>query len=157
MNIFLFFGMGKRGSHPIVPMTVPELLQMTGEANTECGTVDTVKKIRFDVIATSPLTRANQTAEIVARTLGEKNRLEVWDDLAPAAIRIRFAITLHSMAGMLQPLSSGTNSIIHANRPDHKRWKFSISCPCQKRSCKNMNYSFNERPAISSGCSRHGR
>jgi phosphohistidine phosphatase len=40
-------------------------------------------KIRFDVIATSPLTRAHQTAEIVAWALGKKNRLEVWDELAP--------------------------------------------------------------------------
>jgi phosphohistidine phosphatase len=41
------------------------------------------KKIRFDVIATSPLTRAHETAEIVARSLGQKDRFEVWDDLAP--------------------------------------------------------------------------
>ena len=41
------------------------------------------KKIRFDVIATSPLTRARQTAEIVARSLGEKDRLEIWEELSP--------------------------------------------------------------------------
>jgi len=41
------------------------------------------KKIRFEVIATSPLTRAYETAEIVARTLKEKGRLEVWDELSP--------------------------------------------------------------------------
>jgi phosphohistidine phosphatase len=42
------------------------------------------KKLRFDVIATSPLTRANETAEIVARSLGQKDQLEVWDELAPS-------------------------------------------------------------------------
>jgi len=41
------------------------------------------RKIRFDIIATSPLTRAHQTAEIVARSLDQKDRLEIWDDLAP--------------------------------------------------------------------------
>jgi len=42
------------------------------------------KKIRFDVIATSPLARAKETAEIVARVLKEKEKLEIWDDLSPA-------------------------------------------------------------------------
>jgi phosphohistidine phosphatase len=42
------------------------------------------KKIRFDVIATSPLIRAQKTAEIVARSLGQKDRLEVWEELAPS-------------------------------------------------------------------------
>jgi phosphohistidine phosphatase len=41
------------------------------------------KKIRFEVIATSPLARARQTADIVAGSLGQKDRLEVWEDLAP--------------------------------------------------------------------------
>ena len=46
--------------------------------DTKSGTVDAVEKNPFDVIATSPLTRACQTAEIVARSLGEKDRLEIW-------------------------------------------------------------------------------
>ena len=41
------------------------------------------KKIRFDVIATSPLVRARQTAEIIVRSPGEKGRLEVWEELSP--------------------------------------------------------------------------
>ena len=41
------------------------------------------KKFGFDVIATSPLTRAHETAEIVARSLGQKDRLEIWEELAP--------------------------------------------------------------------------
>jgi phosphohistidine phosphatase len=41
------------------------------------------KKFRFEVIATSPLTRAYETAEIVARSLGQKKRLAVWEELAP--------------------------------------------------------------------------
>ncbi len=41
------------------------------------------KKIRFDIIATSPLARACETAEIIAKTLTQKDRLEVWDELQP--------------------------------------------------------------------------
>jgi phosphohistidine phosphatase len=41
------------------------------------------KKFRFKVIATSPLTRAYETAEIVARSLARKDRLAVWEELAP--------------------------------------------------------------------------
>jgi phosphohistidine phosphatase len=41
------------------------------------------KKIRFDYLATSPLTRAHQTAEIVAKSLDLKDLVEVWDELAP--------------------------------------------------------------------------
>lgn len=41
------------------------------------------KKLRFDVIATSPLPRASQTAEIVARRLHRESRVVVWDELSP--------------------------------------------------------------------------
>jgi len=37
----------------------------------------------FETIATSPLKRARQTAEIVASVLGQDDRLAVWDELAP--------------------------------------------------------------------------
>jgi len=40
-------------------------------------------KIRFDAIATSPLKRARGTAKIVAAVLDQKDRLSVWDELAP--------------------------------------------------------------------------
>jgi phosphohistidine phosphatase len=41
------------------------------------------KKFGFDVIASSPLTRAYETAEIVAQSLGQKDRLAVWEELSP--------------------------------------------------------------------------
>jgi phosphohistidine phosphatase len=40
-------------------------------------------KFRFDTIATSPLKRARGTAKIVAAVLDQKDRLVVWDELAP--------------------------------------------------------------------------
>jgi phosphohistidine phosphatase len=41
------------------------------------------EKIEFDVIASSPLVRASETAKIIARTLECKNRVVIWDELAP--------------------------------------------------------------------------
>jgi phosphohistidine phosphatase len=41
------------------------------------------KNLRFNCIATSPLARAYQTAEIMAKLLDLKERPEVWDELAP--------------------------------------------------------------------------
>ena len=41
------------------------------------------KKFDFEVIATSPLARAYESADIVARSLAKKDRLAVWEELAP--------------------------------------------------------------------------
>lgn len=39
--------------------------------------------VKFDVLATSPLKRSIETAEIVARKLRSLNKLEEWDELRP--------------------------------------------------------------------------
>ena len=39
--------------------------------------------VRFNAIASSPLIRASETAGIVARILDAKDKLVIWDDLAP--------------------------------------------------------------------------
>jgi phosphohistidine phosphatase len=41
------------------------------------------ERFRFGVIASSPLIRASETAGIVARILDRKDRLVIWDELAP--------------------------------------------------------------------------
>ena len=41
--------------------------------------------LRFDLIAASPLVRAQETAAIIAESLGEKERLVTWKVLAPGA------------------------------------------------------------------------
>ena len=45
------------------------------------------KKYEFSVIATSPLARAYETAEIIARSLDQQDRLTIWDELAPGGDR----------------------------------------------------------------------
>ena len=49
----------------------------------------TMKEIglKFDVIGTSPLKRARQTAEIAAKVLDMKKSLEVWEELKPEGDR----------------------------------------------------------------------
>jgi phosphohistidine phosphatase len=42
-----------------------------------------LQNLRFDLIAASPLIRAQETAAIIAESLGEKNRLVTWKVLAP--------------------------------------------------------------------------
>jgi phosphohistidine phosphatase len=41
------------------------------------------KKFRFGVIATSPLVRAYETADSIARSLGQKEQVTVWEELGP--------------------------------------------------------------------------
>jgi phosphohistidine phosphatase len=41
------------------------------------------EKIPFDLIASSPLVRARETAGILARTLGLKEQAVIWEDLSP--------------------------------------------------------------------------
>ena len=41
------------------------------------------RETNLDVIATSPLVRAHETAEIIARLLRRQECLEIWDELAP--------------------------------------------------------------------------
>ena len=43
--------------------------------------------LEFDVIGSSPLRRAKQTAEIAAKELGSKKELEFWDELKPEGNR----------------------------------------------------------------------
>jgi len=41
------------------------------------------QEIRFDLIAASPLARAQETAAIIAESLGVKNRIVTWNILGP--------------------------------------------------------------------------
>ena len=43
--------------------------------------------LKFDKIATSPLTRALQTAEVVDRAYARSSRLEKWEELSPEGSR----------------------------------------------------------------------
>lgn len=41
------------------------------------------QELRFDLIASSPLARAQETASVIAGCLGQPDRLETWEILAP--------------------------------------------------------------------------
>ncbi|MGB9176890.1 MAG: phosphohistidine phosphatase SixA [Methanoregula sp.] len=44
------------------------------------------QELRFDLIAASPLIRAQETATIIAESLGEKDQLATWKVLAPGGL-----------------------------------------------------------------------
>jgi phosphohistidine phosphatase len=75
--------------------------------------------IEPDWIATSPLNRARETAEIVARALGVMGRLEEWEELAfgqgPEAILGKLSVKEPDTRGMVvghEPLLSQTLAML---------------------------------------------
>lgn len=71
-----------RASDRIRPLT------STGKAELlEIASALKVIGLKFDLIATSPLKRAYDTAMIVSDVFNIGNRVEVWDDLAPEGER----------------------------------------------------------------------
>jgi len=55
-------------------------VEEVGEAMAKLG-------YKFDVVATSPLKRAKETASIVSEALNRKNRVEEWSELSPVGSR----------------------------------------------------------------------
>ena len=85
MNIFVLRH-GEAGSHATMPSKDLERpLTESGRDDIEQVAVSLRKlRVGFDRIAASPLKRAKETAEIVARIYEETSpKLEIWDDLRP--------------------------------------------------------------------------
>jgi phosphohistidine phosphatase len=60
--------------------------RLTGKGREEiisAGRWIALQGIRFDVLASSPLARAQETAAIIADALGQKDRLVSWNELSP--------------------------------------------------------------------------
>ncbi|HXW37303.1 MAG TPA: phosphohistidine phosphatase SixA, partial [Nitrososphaerales archaeon] len=60
--------------------------RLTSQGRVEVATVGDALEaldLDFDVIASSPLSRAKETAEIVAKALKPKRSIELWDELKP--------------------------------------------------------------------------
>lgn len=80
---------GQAGSHiPLPEKDYERALTVAGRAELE-GTAKALKglKLNIDHICTSPLTRAKETAEIVAARLKKSGPLEEWDELKPEGSR----------------------------------------------------------------------
>jgi phosphohistidine phosphatase len=86
----------------------------------------TLRKIgtKFDVIASSPLKRAYETADIVASVFKISNKLQTWSELAPEGVRTevyRKICRLRQensilLVGHEPQLSEMINDIIHKSR-----------------------------------------
>jgi phosphohistidine phosphatase len=88
------------------PLTSQGKKQMEQEAQTmaELG-------LDFDLILTSPLVRAYQTAEIVARKLNRMDRLVQDDRLAPG-------FNVHHLAAILRAQPKAENILLVGHEPD---------------------------------------
>ncbi len=59
---------------------------LTAQGKEEMGVIGRwlrARKLDFSLIATSPLTRAAETASVVSRTLGQRDRVSTWEELSP--------------------------------------------------------------------------
>jgi phosphohistidine phosphatase len=106
------------------------------------------KKFRFNVIATSPLTRSYETAEIVARSLGQKALLAVWEELAPGGnldtVCYRAFINSEDAAILLTGHEPMVSMLIGRIISGHDN----ISLKLAKGGlAKIRNYSLNKRPS----------
>src|SRR5262245_5220070 len=66
----------KENERPLTPKGIPRTKQLAHSLRQ--------MEMSFDVILSSPLVRAKQTAEIVARGLGLQDKLDLTDDLTPS-------------------------------------------------------------------------
>jgi len=106
------------------------------------------KKIRFNVIATSPLKRARGTAKIVAKVLDQKERLFVWDDLAPGG-------DLDSVCYQVSGLGSHASILVVGHEPGVSMLiskitgKKCVGSPGLAKAglAKIQNYAFAKRPS----------
>jgi len=69
------------------------------------------QEVRFDVIATSPLARARETAEIVARAVGYENQILQWKALEPGVDTL-------SLLGHLTEFFKIQNVLLVGHEPD---------------------------------------
>jgi phosphohistidine phosphatase len=78
---------GEAGSHTAdISREFHRSLSEAGRAEVEgVGRWLAGQEVRFDVVATSPLPRARETAEIVARAVGYENQILQWKALEPEA------------------------------------------------------------------------
>ena len=65
----------------------------------------------FDLVASSPLVRARETAEIVADVLKFKDRIQLWEELAPGA-------PIEGVLRKLQDLQDNASALLVGHQPD---------------------------------------
>ena len=95
--------------------------------------------IPFDSVLTSPLLRARQTAEIVARTLGIEDRLEEISGLAPESTveHLLFGLTRYQdrehllVVGHEPLLSSFAVYLLGGQKPINLTLEFKKGCLCR--------------------------
>ena len=73
---------------PVAAMDTIRVLTAAGKQEVEeVGEAMAKLGYKFDVVATSPLKRAKETASIVSEALNRKDRVEEWSELSPEGSR----------------------------------------------------------------------
>ena len=88
------------------PLTEEGILKMKDEAQGISRIVD-----GFTTILSSPLKRAYQTAEIVAEALGQKDRLDICDELLPGS-------SFESLRVRLKKIKRNSSVLLVGHEPD---------------------------------------
>ena len=83
MDVFLLRHGKAEDAGPGIGDTDRRLTKKGREEIAAAGRWMAAQELRFDLIATSPLVRAQETAKIIAECLGKKDRLSTWKVLAP--------------------------------------------------------------------------
>jgi phosphohistidine phosphatase len=65
----------------------------------------------FELVASSPMVRARETAEIVAEVLKFKDRIQLWEELAPGA-------PMEAILRRLQDLQDNASALLVGHQPD---------------------------------------
>jgi phosphohistidine phosphatase len=99
MNIY-FLRHASAGSHK-ANLAADERRPLDPDGIQQCGVIGRALaelEVTLDIVISSPLKRAQQTAELVAREIGYENRIELSDALRPEATYRAFEQLLQSYA-----------------------------------------------------------
>lgn len=110
MNIY-FLRHASAGSHRASP-AADEKRPLDPDGIQQCGTVAKALKsigVEVDLVISSPLTRAAQTAELVAREIGYEKKVEFSDSLRPDATYREFQQLLQKFASKDEIMVVGHN------------------------------------------------
>lgn len=123
MNVYVLrhASAGTRRANPLIDVKRP----LDKEGKHQCVLVANclnALRIQFDVVASSPLKRALQTASLVGNEIGHEGKIMVSDALAPAATVLQFQ-------KLIGELSKYENILVVGHSPNIQQFLSSLVVP----------------------------